>query len=137
MEKNIKNIIITLFVISIATFSFSIGQLYGSLNTTIALTDYINTLETKQSIVELQNNNLDCNNNTMINLSNENTLLKERVIEYKLMFKNIHTNYNNQDERFEKMLESLLESREEILDAEYKYALCYEGIYPHRKEFNQ
>lgn len=67
----------------------------------------------------------------------KNTLQEEKIKEYKLIIQNMHSNYNNQDERFEKMLESYLEVREEVQNLNYQYALCYEGIAPHRKEFNQ
>lgn len=56
------------------------------------------------------------------------------IKEYKLIIQNMHTNYNNQDERFEKMLDYTLEAREELEQMNYRYALCYEGIQGHRKE---
>lgn len=106
MEKTIKNIIIALFIMSIAICSFTIGQLYGSFSTAIVFSNYMNILEIEESITELQNNSLN-------------------------------NNYNNQDNRFDKMFEDYINAREEKQNADFNYALCYEGIYPHRKEFNQ
>ena len=39
---------------------------------------------------------------------------------------------NNNDINFEKYLQA----REEKLNSDYLYALCYAGIYPHRVEYN-
>lgn len=104
-----------------------------------------NLAKIEEEIIGLENSMIITGNNCYYDYNNIKNQLQNKTLEietqqaliqeYKLIIKNIHDNYNNQDERFESMVDYLIEAREAKLNADYNYALCYAGIYPHRMEF--